>query len=362
MTERAADFEWRGEGKEAEILLYAPDLAVAEASLERALSAARLPGAVSPVYVAASGTPSNFGWVAASETHAAPDLVSAPEWGLLIVVETPVESSRLEEVPRLISRGLSEVALPSVEEAEVRKLAGSGALWAAEEGLIEEEDLHSLDALAGDADALSRRALSAGTRDWTRPGDIRALQVAEILDSDGAGELGLEAGSLAIAVGVHAEDLGRLSMASHRDRISARLSSGSFGDPGDLPAAPAETEEARDLVFAANATTNYAAGRAALVLYALRRALREAGTLDLRAAWKIGGFEERNGRILHRNRLAAVVARDAFVAGQTVAAGTGGMLGSAPPFEASAEVSEEGGRWPWEESGILARWAVLELL
>src|SRR5918997_11816 len=87
MTERAADFEWRGEGEEAQNLLYAPGPAVAEASLERALSAARLPGVVSPVYVAASGTPSNFGWVAASETHAAPDLVSAPEWGLLIVAE-----------------------------------------------------------------------------------------------------------------------------------------------------------------------------------------------------------------------------------------------------------------------------------
>src|ERR687893_1841935 len=130
MIERAADFEWRGEGEEAQNLLYAPGPAVAEASLERALSAARLPGVVSPVYVAASGTPSNFGWVAASETHAAPDLVSAPEWGLLIVADAPVESvgTPPDEAPRLIGRRLSEVALPDVSEAEVRRLAENGAV------------------------------------------------------------------------------------------------------------------------------------------------------------------------------------------------------------------------------------------
>jgi hypothetical protein len=71
MVEHAADFEWRGEGEEAEISLYAPDETVAEASFERVLPTARLPGVLSPIYAATSGTSRGFGWVAASETHAA---------------------------------------------------------------------------------------------------------------------------------------------------------------------------------------------------------------------------------------------------------------------------------------------------
>jgi hypothetical protein len=301
----------------------------------------------------------SFGWVAASKTHAAPDLISAPEWGLLLVADTPVEGvGTPEEVPRLILRRLSEVALPNIGEAGVRRVAESGTLWAAEERLIEEEDLPLFTWEAGDADALGRRALAAGARDWTRPGEVRAMRVAKIPDSEGAEELGLDPKALTLVVSVRAEDLGRLALVGHRERILTRSSSGEFGAPIDLPAAPVDTEEARDLLAATGVVANYAVGRAALVLYALRRALRDAGTLRLRAAWMVGGFGERDGWVLHRNNLAAVEVGEALVTGRTAAVGTGGMLGSAPPFEAQ----EEAGRWVWEEAGVLKRWAVLEPL
>lgn len=340
------------------MVLYAPDSS--SAAFERALTAARLPGAISPVYAAAS--PGGFGWVAASETHAAPDLISTPHWGLLLVADAPATSMGTE-APRLIARRLSEVALPNIGDAGVRGLAESGALWAAEEGLIWEEDLPLLTSLAGDADALGRRPLSAGTRDWTRSGTVHAFRVAELLDSEKAGEMGLEAGALALVISAGAEDLGRLALAGHRERILRRASRESFSDPDDLLAVPADTGETRDLLHdlftATHAATNYAAGRASLILYALRRALGDtAGALNLRAAWTVGGLEERDGAILHRNGLAAVEVGEALVSGRSVAAGTGGMLGSAPSFEAA----EEEGRWPWEEVGVLERWAILEQL
>src|SRR5215212_3598366 len=187
MVEHAEDFEWRGEGEDAEIALYASDEAAAEAFFERVLPAARLPGVLSPVCAAASGLSREFGWVAASETHAAPDLISAPEWGLLLVADAPVESigAPLAEAPRL----------------------------------IEEDDLPLFAAHASDADFLGRRALAAGTRDWTKPGLVRALRVVESLNPEGAEALGLEPGALALVVSVGAEDLGRLALASHRERI-----------------------------------------------------------------------------------------------------------------------------------------------
>ncbi len=367
MAEYAADFEWRGEGEDAEVVLCAPDPTVAGWAFEQVLPAARLPGVVSPVYAAASsrasglpGASRGFGWVAASGTHAALDLISAPEWGLLLVADAPVENlGGPEEALRLILRRLSEVALPNIDEAGMRRAMEFGALWAAEEGLIEEEDL-SLFAqrVVGDADALGRRSLFAGVRDWTRPGEVHALRVAEILDSEGAEEVGLDPGALALVVSAGAEDLGRLALVGHRERILARTASGDFDAPVDLPAAPVDTEEARDLLAAVGAAANYAAGRAALVSYALRQALRDAAALRLRAAWAVGGFGERDGLVLHRNNLAAAGVGEALVAGRTVAAGTGKMLGSAPPFEAQ----EETGRWVWEEAGILTRWVVLEPL
>ncbi len=360
-----ADFEWRGEGENAEIVLYAPDAPIA--AFEKNLLATRLPGVVSPVYAAASsfgltrsfGWESNLGWVVASETHVAPDLISAPEWDLLLTADAPVGSlGAPEEVPRLIRRRLSEVALPNINDAGVRRATESGALWAVEEGLIEEEDLPLFDVGAGDADALGRRALAAGAQDWTRPGQVRALRVAEILDSEGAEALGLDREALALTVLAGGEDLGRLALALHRERIFARASGGDFGSPDDLPAVPMDAEEAQDLLAATHAAANYTAGRAALVVYALRRALGAVGTVNLRAAWAVGGLEERDGRTLHRNRLAAVGVREAIVAGSTVAAGTGAMYQSAPPFGPGFEED----RWAWEEAGLLERVAVLQSL
>src|SRR5215217_724658 len=97
MVEHTADFEWRGEGEGAEVVLYAPNSAVAVAAFERALPAARLPGLISPVYAAASSRElrlsRDFGWVAASSTHVAPDLTSVPEWCLLLVADVPIEGA-----------------------------------------------------------------------------------------------------------------------------------------------------------------------------------------------------------------------------------------------------------------------------
>jgi tRNA-splicing ligase RtcB len=361
MIERVADYEWRGEGESAEILLYTPDSAVADWAFERSLLADQLPGVVSPIYAAASAREARsfVGWVAASQTHISPELVSAPEWNLLLVADMRVEDiGEPEEVPRLISRHLSEVALPDIGEAGVRKVVESGPLWAAEEGLLEEEDLPLFTRKTGDADTLSRRAIAAGARDWMRPGRIRALRVAETLDREGAEEIGLDPGAFALVVSGEAEDLGRLALGGHRERILTRVASGDFDAPLGLPAAPVDTEEAVDLLTTTATATNYAAGRASLLLYALQRALRDDGTLRPRAAWTIGGLEEWNGLLLHRKDLAAVGVGEAVISGSTVAVGTGGMLSSAPPFEAP----EEDGRWAWEESGLLTRQAFLEPL
>ena len=362
MVEHAADFEWRGEGEEAGVTIYAPDAAAAQRALEEALPAARLPGAESPVEAAASR--GGFGSVVVSGTHASPDLFSAPRWRLLIVAELPVSSMGMppEETTRFLSRRLSEVSLPGIGEAGVRELSESGALWAAGEGLLEEEDLSFFTAgpasRTGDADSLGRRALAAGARDWTRPARVGAFRIADILDSQRAGEAGLEEGAFALVVDVGAEDLGRLALAGHRERMVERTIHGEFGSPEGLLVAPVDTEEAADLLSADGAAAGYAAGRAALILHALRRALGDLTPLRLRAAWPVGGLVGLGGRHVHRNGLAAVGEGGLFVSGLRVAAGTGRMFDSAPPFG----VPEELGGWPWEEAGVCAGVAVLESL
>lgn len=362
MAEHAADFEWRGEGEEAEVWVYAPDAATAERALERALPAARLPGAENPVEAAASQ--GGFGRVVVSGTHAAPDLFSAPRWGLLLVAGLPLDAlgTPPEEVPRLLTRRLSEVALPEIGEAGVRELSEAGAAWAAGEGFIEEEDLALFwpgsASLVGDADSLGRRAVAAGARDWTRPARIGALRVAEVLDSDAAGEADLGEGAFALVVEVGAEDLGRLALDGHRERIVSGTIHGDFGAPQGLPAAPADTGEAQDLVAASGAASGYAAGRAALVLYALRRAFGDLTPLRLGSAWPVGGLQGDDGRLVHRDGLAAVGEGGLLVSGLRVASGAGRMFGSVPAFG----VPEEGGRWPWEEAGLCAGVSVLESL
>ena len=89
MAEHAAEYEWRGEGDEAEVVLYAPE----DSAFERALPAARLPGVEGPVYAAAS--PEGFGWAAASTTHVAPDLFSPPLRGLRIAAVSSTGTLRL---------------------------------------------------------------------------------------------------------------------------------------------------------------------------------------------------------------------------------------------------------------------------
>lgn len=358
MAEHAGDYEWRDEGDGAEVILYAPD----DSALERALPSARLPGVEGPVYAAASSE--GFGCVTASSSHVAPDLASVPVRGVLLTANVPVESLGTPpgELPNLVRRRLSEVRLPALDGAGVRGVCETGALRAAEDGLIEEEDLPFFGPRGGDPDSLGRRAITAGERDWTKlPEDLEVAQVAEILDTDRAEALGVEAGALALVARVGAGDLGRLALAVHRDRILGRVRGGDFGAGEDLPAAPVETEEAADLLAALAASAGFADGRAALAVYALRRALGDvAGDLRPRAAWTVGGVErdERGDRFLHRRGLAAVVGGEALAAGSRVVVGTGKMWGSAPPFG----VTESEGRWPWEEAGLLERLADLGLL
>jgi tRNA-splicing ligase RtcB len=358
MGEHAADYEWRGEGEGAEVVLYAPGGPTANLAFERVLPATRLPGVESPVYAAAS--PKGLGWVAVSTSHAAPDLISVPVRGLLLVADAALGDLGVppEELPRLIPRRLSEVRLPHLTGAGTRRICEAGSHAAAEDGLVEEEDLPLLDPRPGDADALGRRTIYAGTRDWDCPGEVRAYGVGEALDTGAAEGLGLNQGTLALVISTAAGDLGRLALAEHRERIAGRVQGGDFGAEKDLAPVPAETEEAADFLAAVGAVANFADGRAALLAYALRWALGDiAGWLSLRAAWRIGGIEGRGGSLVHRRDLAAAGEGEVLVVGGSVVAGTGKMSGSVPPFEAP---EDDGRRRPWEEAGLLERWVELD--
>ena len=355
MAEHVAEYEWHGDGEEAEVILYAPD----DSAFERALPAATLPGVENPVYAAASHR--GFGWAVASTTHAAPDLLSAPLRGLLLVAGT--RSDNLGVPPqKLMQRVLRELPeagarLPSLNESRAGRLCESGARGAAEDGLIEEEDLPLLDVRPGDADAIGRRALAAAPREWAGGVEPDLRLVTEVLDTDGAESVGLEEGALAIVVRIDAGDLGRLALAAHKERILSRVRSGDFGAAPELPAAPASSGEAEDLVAAIHAAANFADARAARAVWMLRRILGEvAGGLDIRAAWRTGGIEEQDGRLVHRRGFAWAENGHVLVCGSYAAAGTGNMWSSAPPFG----VPEEEGRWPWEEAGLLERLAMLD--
>jgi tRNA-splicing ligase RtcB len=355
LAEHVAEYEWRGEGEEAEIVLYAPD----DPAFERAMPVAKLPGAESPVYAASS--PQGFGWAASSATHAAPDLLSVPISSLLLVAGTRSENVRVppQELVQRVLRELPETGarLPSLNESGAGRLCESGARAAAEDGLIEEEDLPLLDVRPGDADAIGRRALAAAQREWADELEPDLRLVTEVLDTEGAESLELEEGALALVVKVDAGDLGRLALVAHRERILSRVRSGDFGATPELPAAPAGSGEAEDLVAALYAAANFADARAARTLWWLRRVLGgAAGGLDIRAAWRIGGIEAREGRVVHRSGLAWAESGHVLVCGSYAAAGTGNMWASAPPFG----VPEEEGRWPWEEAGLLERLAMLD--
>jgi tRNA-splicing ligase RtcB len=353
LAEHVADYEWRGEGDEAEVVLYSPD----DSALEHALPAARLPGVENPVYAASS--PEGFGWVTASTTHVAPDLLSAPLRGMLLVAGTRSENLGVspQELLHKALRELPEAGarLPSLNESGVSRLCESGALAAAEDDFIEEEDLPLLGVRPGDADAVGRWALAAGPREWEGGVEPDLRLVTEILDTEGAESLGLEEGALALVVRVDAGDLGRLALAAHRERMLSR--SGDFGAAHELPVAPAGSGEAEDLVTALYATANFADARAARALWVLRRVLGGvAGGLDIRAAWRTGGIEVQEGRLVHRRGFAWAEDGHALVCDSYAVAGTGNMWMSAPPFGVSAEE----GQWPWEEAGLLERLAMLD--
>jgi tRNA-splicing ligase RtcB len=350
LAEHAAEYEWRGEGEEAEVVLYAPD----DSAFERTLPAAKLPGVESPVYAAASHV--DLGWAAASATHVAPDLLTAPLRGLLLVAGTRSENLGVppQELMQRVLRELPEVGarLPSLNESGAGRLCESGAWSAAEDGLIEEEDLPLLDVRPGDADAIGRRALAAAPREWEGGVEPDLRLVTGVLDTDGAESLGLEEGALVLVVRVDAGDLGLLALETHRERT--RL--GDFGVTPELPAAPAGSGEADDLVAALYAAANFADARASRALWMLRRVLGgAAGGLEICAAWRTGGVEVREGRMVHRRDLAWAESGRVLVCGSYAAAGTGNMWASAPPFG----VPEEEGRWPWEEAGLLERLAML---
>jgi tRNA-splicing ligase RtcB (3'-phosphate/5'-hydroxy nucleic acid ligase) len=356
VAEHAAEYEWRDEGEEAEVTLYAPD----DSALERALPAARLPGVQSPVYAAAS--PEGFGWAAASATHASPDLLSSPTRGLLLVADTTSQNLSVEprELMNRLLRDLPEsgMRLSPLNEAGVARICEDGARAAAEDGLIEEEDLRLLATRPGDADALGRRALAAAPAEWEAGVGFDLRVVSAVLDAERAEGLGLQAGNVALIVRVGAGELGRIALGAHRERILGRVWSRDFGAEPDLPAAPADTEEAADLVASLHAAANFADARAARTLWMLRRVLREvAGGLEIRAAWTVGSIEERGGLLVHRKHLASAGDGEALVSGSCAALGTGKMWASAPPFG----ISEEEERWPWEEAGLLERLADLGL-
>ena len=356
MTERTGDYEWRGEGEGAEIVLYASE----ESALERVRLATLLPGVEGPVFAASSS--SGFGVAAASSTHVAPDLVSTPVRGLLLLASVSVGGLGIppEEVPRLVFRNLSEVSLPRLGSVSgIGKFCDYGARRTAEQGMIEEEDLVFLEPRSAESDSLGRRALEAGSRGWDRLGEVGVYTAREVFDAEGAERLGIGSGALVLTVNAGAGELGPLSIAGHRHRILNQVRGGDFGGDLDLPAAPVGSEEAEDLLMAVNGASNFADSRAALTLHALREALSEAfGGLSTCASWTVGGFEERDGLIIHRQNLASCNEEEAGVCGNSVVSGTGEMLRSVPTFGAS---DEEGVR-PWEEAGLLERRVDLEPL
>src|SRR5215210_9112481 len=69
------------------------------------------------------------------------------------------------------------------------------------------------------SDLLGRRSLVAGSRDWQQGVQPELRVATEVLDTEGAENLGLEAGALTIVFVVGAGDLGRLAIAAHRERL-----------------------------------------------------------------------------------------------------------------------------------------------
>jgi hypothetical protein len=359
VAEHTEVFEWRAEGEEVEAIVYAPDEESSRRALRLALPATFLPGVSDPVFAAASTE--GAGGVALSSTHAAPGLTSVPVRGLLLVADkrTGETGALFEELVNLVRRGLAEAlaSLPSLNEAGVRRVCEEGARAAAEDGLIEEEDLAFLGPRPGDPDALGRLALAAGVRDWKAAIEPEIAYLDGILDRDGAEAMDIEENMVVTFLSAGGGDLGRLALDVHEERITRRVRAGAdFGATPNLPAAPVDTEEAADLLAALGAAANFADGCAAAALAALRRTLLESvGGLSVRAAWPVGGMEESGAGVVHRDGLCGRANGEALVSGSSVAVGAGNMLGSCPPFG----VDEGDGPWAWEEAGLVERVALL---
>lgn len=373
--DHSGEFEWRGDGEEAEVVVYAPDAEAARRGFERAMRAASLPGARSPVYVVSS-SPGEYGHAVVSESHVAPDLASAPGRAVLLCAEgSAADFARNlgvspEEVRRELPRRLGEArySLPRLNAAGVRRMCEYGALAAAGSDVISEDDLSLLTPFPeADPDSIGGRAIAGGGRDWdVAEAKTTALAIAEILDRDALDDLGLEPEQLVIHLEVGRGELGRLAFASHRERVRERVLGGAFdrvGDGSTLYAAPRDTEEAQDFLTASAAASNFADSLASLAIFILRRALRDvAGGLSVRASWRVGGAS-RDGaatKTIHREGLASVAEGEAVFCGYTggedggvLSRGTGGMYGSGPAF-AMRET-----RSPWQECGLLEEIAVL---
>ena len=173
MVEHAAEYEWRGEGEGAEVVLYAPDERGADLAFERVSRATRLPGLESPLCAVASR--GDLGWAAVSASHAAPDLSSVPVRGLLLVAEAATRDLgvRPEEIRSL----LSEVRLPRLTAAWTRRICETGARSAAEEGLIEEEDLPLLCARISLSIFIASRMQRGSSAATPWPSDTRTLTI-----------------------------------------------------------------------------------------------------------------------------------------------------------------------------------------
>lgn len=368
--EHAEDFIWRGDGEEAEVVVYAPDAEAARRGFERASRAASLPGAEGPVYAAVSVP--GYGHAVSSSESVSPEMASAPERGLLLSCEAPGEdfARRLgvagHQAGREVARRVGEAmyGLPRMNASAMRRVCEVGAEVAASEGVIEEEDLAFLDPLPGDPDSAGRRALLAGEREWgQRFADIDPFSIIEVLDSDALEGFGVEPEGLLIGLSVGAGEMGRIAFSLHRERIAHRILSRDFdhvpdpsGGGASLCIAPFETEEAQDFVAASGTVSNFADALAALSLLVVRRALGGVvGEMEVRSAWRSGGVGITGEGAAHRYDLASSGDGDQILSGGALCSGTGAMRSSAPMFP----VEGPDGLWPWEEAGLLGRIARL---
>ena len=260
-----------------------------------------------------------------------------PLRGLLLVAGT--RSENLGVPPQELMQGVcgnySEAGarLPSPERVTGGQALRVGARAAAEDDLIEEEDLPLLDVRPGDTDALGRRALAAAPREWARrvEPDLSG-RTTEIHDTEGAESLGLGEGALTIVVRIDAGDPRPPALAAHKERILSRTQSGDFGATPELPAAPAASGEA-DLIAAPTPRPTSRTPAPQGPCGCWRRVLGDAaGGLEIRAAWRTGGIEEQEGRLVHRRGFAWAENGHVLVCGSYAAAGTGNMWASAPPL------------------------------